>query len=570
MSNYRSDGKQRKKPFSILVMLTWLLCFCQADIIKAVPANSLHDINILIVGNSYSRDAFSYAPMIIEEMCPDVKVNIQILYIGGVALSKHKQYMENKEALFTLDSYNTTLGKWNSKGNILADSVVSLHNWNCVILQEGSTTSRNYETVIGNINTIKDYLRSYQSDICISFMLNPTHPIGSEALGNYTSEEEFNMIAGVASRLLSTKTVDHVIPCGTAIQNARNTYLDNFGDYGHLSYEGRHLQEGIPCWIEALTASQMLIRILDLEVDGDISQLKITQQWVKEKNIPGRHGKVLEGRTSDYKLAQICAMKAIDSPYSFDHTTVAEIFPNIFKPSLFILEAHRGLSYEYPENTILAFEKAGQSDSYVGIETDVRQTSDGVLVCMHDATIDRTTDGSGNVNSLTFVQLQQYTINGGSGWNEVYRGNLKVPKFSDFLKICRTYDKIPYIELKSLDNDGVKDVISMLHENGFSDGSYVLTSFSLDVLKYASTICDAPLEYMNDNLMEESNITQYAKLRNIVMRPPANKISLEFMERCKANGLISECYGIGLGNYKQVSKLKSLGISGGTCNSCYE
>lgn len=552
--------------FSIIIMLVGLLCSCQADEVDFVPRNHPHELNILIVGNSYSRDAFSYAPMIIEGMCPDVKVNMQILYIGGVALSKHKEYIENKKALFTLDRYNTTLGKWNTKGNIMADSVVSSQNWDCVILQEGGISARDYETVVGNVSTIIDYLRSYQSDICISFMLNPTHPIGSEALGDYTSEEEFKINAGVASRLLSAKVVDYIIPCGTAIQNARHTYLDNLGDYGHLSYEGRHLQEGIPCWTEALTAAQMFVRIFDLEGNGDINQLKITQQWVKEKNIPGRHGKVLEGRDSDYRLAQICAMKAIDSPFSFDHITVAEIFPNIFRPSLFILEAHRGLSHEYPENTILAFEKAGQTDAYVGIETDVRQTSDGVLVCMHDATIDRTTNGTGNVNSLTFDQLQQYTIDGGNGWNEVYRGSLNVPTFLDFLTICRAYDKIPYVELKLHNQEGVNAVVSMLHENGFADGSYVLASSSLDVLKYASTICDAPLEYMNNSLTDESNLAQYAKLRNIVMRPPANKLTLEFMERCKSNGLISECYGIGVGNIEQLSKLKSLDVFGGTCN----
>src|SRR5262245_64980475 len=62
--------------------------------------------------------------------------------------------------------------------------------------------------------------------------------------------------------------------------------------------------------------------------------------------------------------------------------------------------AHRGDSAHAPENTIEAFESAIGAGAEV-VEFDVRMTADGVAVVMHDADVDRTTDGSGPVRSLS-------------------------------------------------------------------------------------------------------------------------------------------------------------------------
>ena len=62
--------------------------------------------------------------------------------------------------------------------------------------------------------------------------------------------------------------------------------------------------------------------------------------------------------------------------------------------------AHRGFSGKYPENTLLAFEKAVEAGAQ-GIELDVQLTKDGEIVIIHDETIDCTTDGKGEVVSYT-------------------------------------------------------------------------------------------------------------------------------------------------------------------------
>jgi glycerophosphoryl diester phosphodiesterase len=68
--------------------------------------------------------------------------------------------------------------------------------------------------------------------------------------------------------------------------------------------------------------------------------------------------------------------------------------------------AHRGGAGLWPENTLYAFERAGAMGVDV-IETDVRSTKDGELVVLHDENVERTTDGSGPVGSLTLAELKR-------------------------------------------------------------------------------------------------------------------------------------------------------------------
>ena len=67
--------------------------------------------------------------------------------------------------------------------------------------------------------------------------------------------------------------------------------------------------------------------------------------------------------------------------------------------------AHRGASAERPENTLPAFELAIAQRADV-VECDVRRTSDGALLILHDATVDRTTSGTGELRAMTAAEAQ--------------------------------------------------------------------------------------------------------------------------------------------------------------------
>ncbi len=75
--------------------------------------------------------------------------------------------------------------------------------------------------------------------------------------------------------------------------------------------------------------------------------------------------------------------------------------------------AHRGFRGQYPENTMLAFQKAAEL-GVDGLEMDIHSTRDGVLVISHDATVERMTNGSGLIKEMTLAELQQ--LDAGHRW----------------------------------------------------------------------------------------------------------------------------------------------------------
>jgi glycerophosphoryl diester phosphodiesterase len=75
--------------------------------------------------------------------------------------------------------------------------------------------------------------------------------------------------------------------------------------------------------------------------------------------------------------------------------------------------AHRGAHNDFPENSLASFRKAIELGLDI-FEMDIRYTKDDSLVIMHDKTVDRTTDGKGNVADLTYDQIRKLhlTFNG--------------------------------------------------------------------------------------------------------------------------------------------------------------
>ncbi|HOC56437.1 MAG TPA: glycerophosphodiester phosphodiesterase family protein [Verrucomicrobiota bacterium] len=87
---------------------------------------------------------------------------------------------------------------------------------------------------------------------------------------------------------------------------------------------------------------------------------------------------------------------------------------------------HRGDSLHAPENTVAAFVACSNKADLV--EVDVRVSKDGVLVAMHDATVDRTTDGSGTVSALTLAQLK--ALDAGSKFSTNFAGE-RIPTLEE-------------------------------------------------------------------------------------------------------------------------------------------
>ena len=99
--------------------------------------------------------------------------------------------------------------------------------------------------------------------------------------------------------------------------------------------------------------------------------------------------------------------------------------------------AHRGASSLAPENTIEAFRLALEAGAG-GLELDVHMTSDGHIVVIHDATVDRTTSGTGAISEMTIEELRRtdagYNFSPDGGGTRPYRGRgSKVPTLEEVL-----------------------------------------------------------------------------------------------------------------------------------------
>ena len=79
-----------------------------------------------------------------------------------------------------------------------------------------------------------------------------------------------------------------------------------------------------------------------------------------------------------------------------------------------LLMAHRGGAGLWPENTLYGFKRAVDLGVDV-LETEVRRTSDGVMVLMHDRTVDRTTNGTGAINAFNMGEVK--ALDAGFTWS---------------------------------------------------------------------------------------------------------------------------------------------------------
>ncbi|MCA9241337.1 MAG: hypothetical protein KDA37_14100 [Planctomycetales bacterium] len=109
-----------------------------------------------------------------------------------------------------------------------------------------------------------------------------------------------------------------------------------------------------------------------------------------------------------------------------------------------LVEAHRGASFAAPENTLASITAAvGSADL---TEFDVRETADGKLVLMHDSTVDRTTNGTGLLASLTLSQVQ--SLDAGSWFSPAFAGE-QAPTMIDAISHALERGITPLIERKA-------------------------------------------------------------------------------------------------------------------------
>jgi glycerophosphoryl diester phosphodiesterase len=154
--------------------------------------------------------------------------------------------------------------------------------------------------------------------------------------------------------------------------------------------------------------------------------------------------------------------------------------------------AHRGLSAEKPENTLAAF-GAAVAAGFPALELDLHATKDGVVVVLHDDTVDRTTDGSGRVDGMPWAKVQALETGAGG-----------VPRLEDLLAMLRAWDGLYNLEVKA--PEALEGTMELVARHGLA-GRVCLSAMEPDILWHAQESWpDVPRAYIPLGPVEPDDI----------------------------------------------------------------
>lgn len=159
--------------------------------------------------------------------------------------------------------------------------------------------------------------------------------------------------------------------------------------------------------------------------------------------------------------------------------------------------AHRGASSAAPENTLVSDEVARRGGAR-WIENDVQPSRDGVPYVLHDATVDRTTDGTGPIRGLTARELDR--LDAGSWFAPAFTG-VRVPTLAAQLADLRLRGGNMVLEIKGPHSrDQVARIVKEVRDQGMA-GRVLVQSFDPEALRHTRALApELPLALLRDTL----------------------------------------------------------------------
>ena len=170
--------------------------------------------------------------------------------------------------------------------------------------------------------------------------------------------------------------------------------------------------------------------------------------------------------------------------------------------------SHRGFTPLAPENSLPGFEYAGRLSQWA-IETDLRLTRDGRVVCCHNARVDERFDGAGEIAQMEWAELSRLRMKDGARLECFDPGALRIPLCSEYLAICKRYGSVPFIELKTGD---VEAVAREIERSGLPQEGVVISSVNMDWLLDARRVM--PRAFVHWIFARQERLSELAGLGN--------------------------------------------------------
>lgn len=218
-------------------------------------------LKILTIGNSFSDDSMAYVYGIAKS-AGVTEVKLGNLVIGGCTLDLHTSNAKRETKAY---EYRTnSAGSWSTTQNCKMSTAIQSENWDYISLQQASGSS-GVESTYGNLPSLIDYVQGLCPEAKVvwnmtwAYQQDSTHgefsKYGKDQMTMYHA-----ILDTVAKKVIPEPTIYTVIPTGTAIQNARTSYV---GD--HLTRDGYHLSLDFGRYVAGMT---FVHKLTGLPVDG--------------------------------------------------------------------------------------------------------------------------------------------------------------------------------------------------------------------------------------------------------------------------------------------------------------
>lgn len=275
----------------------------------AIKSKQSNSISILFVGNSLTQDGIAYLPYMLKNYYPEVDFKIYMWYTGGYTLGQHYSTFTSNGAA-GIFSVAENSEKWTnySKSKTMAQ-VLSTYTFDIVSMQEYFNTKTEYSDV-ADWNNCRDYIVSnYKGGNALEFVSlfhAPWRRDGDDTDGVYAMTENGNGL------ILQNTISQDMIPNGIAVYRALSTELDALGDKQHLSPDGVHTQEGLPCLMQTYVTLCWLFDRMGINKSIYGSPMRMTTAIYNKIDVPGANlgNGVITGTNAQNLLAQEIAIKA--------------------------------------------------------------------------------------------------------------------------------------------------------------------------------------------------------------------------------------------------------------------
>jgi glycerophosphoryl diester phosphodiesterase len=224
---------------------------------------------------------------------------------------------------------------------------------------------------------------------------------------------------------------------------------------------------------------------------------------------------------------------------------------------------HRGYPARYPENTLIAFQAAIEAGVTM-IELDVTLSRDRKVVVIHDATLERTTNGYGTVADHTLAELKQ--LDAGSWFDPKYTDQ-RIPELSEVLDLVKGQAYVN-IEIKPgayeahHPPDAIeKQVVEMLIQKDLV-GTCMISSFEANILEQVEALQRKPaIAFISETPADKATVRMCIRLNTFSWHPDQRIVTRNQVMQMHAAGIKVFPYNVDtLADFNRMRNMKVDGV----------